>query len=144
MRSFLFLLVMAFPFAKTMAQDTYTVDFTDPGSVVNALLYAARTKNFTVLQNLCDPLGQSDGDCRQICALSESAQKPGDPKVQGPANEFVQTFEAAHVEGETRYLKTEEGEFAEVLFEFTQGNPKRNHETLRLIKRNGNWYLLSF
>lgn len=127
-----------------MAQDAYTVDFTNPKSVVEALFYAARTKNFSVLQNLCDPLGESDGDCRQICALPELAQKMDDPKAQEWVDGFVQAFEAAHVEGEIQYRKTDSGEVAEVVFEFTQGNPKRTHETMRLVKRNTNWYLLSF
>lgn len=144
MRYLFLVLVLVVPFAKTMAQDTYTVDFTDPNSVVNALFHAARTMNYSVLQSLCDPLGESDGDCRQICALPELAQRANDPKANELATGFVQAFETAHVEGEIRYHKTDAGEFAEVMFEFNQGNPKRNHETLRLVKRGGNWYLLSF
>lgn len=144
MRYLFLLFVLVLPLGKTMAQDTYTVDFTDPNSVVNALFYAARTKNFSVLQTLCDPLGESDGDCKQICALPAMAQQTDDAKAQELVKGFVQAFESAHQEGEVRYRQTDYGEWAEVMFEFNQGDPKRNHETLRLVKRNKNWYLLSF
>ncbi|MFT6337375.1 MAG: hypothetical protein ACI86M_002714 [Saprospiraceae bacterium] len=49
----------------------YTVDRSNPISVVNAIFYAANTSGFTVLDGLCDPGNRGNDDTKMICMLSD-------------------------------------------------------------------------
>ena len=114
---------------------SYDIDFTNPESVVNAILYAAQTENFGILQCLCDPYGQGDGDTKRLCDYSYSEE------TKNPLDKFFEMIEQGANEaaidsllnGQVTYEKHKESEYANVpLFD------------VQLVKRHGNRYLFQF
>ena len=104
------------------------VDQSKPEAVLQAVFDAAKTQNFDMLKGLCDPKGESDGDTKRICELSDKDKE-----------QFVQFFATGKIVGEA----TIEGDNAEVKFTFgPEGQTK--DETMKMIKRDGKWYLKSF
>jgi len=105
------------------------VDFTDPVAVVQALFDAAATENFSALSQLCDPLDENDGDTEDICAITD------DHPLR---DEYVQLLSTGKVEGDPLI----DIGFASVHFSFGPNNSRS--ETMRLVLRDGRWYLYSF
>ena len=103
-----------------------------PANVVNAIFYAARTQDFQILGELCDPEGKGDGDTRSICDLAFSKEN----------EEFVEVFKNGKVSGSTTNESNEYGDFAAVPILFGPKGDKK--ETMNLVKRDGKWYLSSF
>jgi uncharacterized protein YuzE len=114
----------------TSAPDQFT-----PEGTLQAVFDAARTKNFSLLANLCDPEGENDGDTQMICDLATSEQT-------GEVNRdmFVEVFQKGKIMGRAEF--NSDGTRAEVEFFF--GPDGNDEETMNLIKREGQWYLLSF
>jgi hypothetical protein len=106
------------------------VDFTKPESVVEAIFAAARSHKFGVLGGLCDPMKENDSDTQKICDVSKAGRESRE--------EFVKVFRT----GRIRTPGHIDGEMAEVRFEF--GPDGSRVETMRLILRDGKWYLSSF
>ncbi len=106
-------------------------DLSTPERTLEALFEAARTGDFTVLAGLCDPLGENDRDTEKICDLAAD-----DPLRAS----FVEYFGSGKVNGEA--VISADGNTAEVPFLF--GPNGDLEETMRLIKRDGNWYLLDY
>jgi hypothetical protein len=129
-------------FSISQSKDSgFTVDFEDPTSVVEAIFYAAKTEDFKILGELCDPEGEGDGDTKSLCALSLY-------KIAGSAGnkitreEFVEIFKNAKISGTTINRSDKWGDFADVPILF--GSNADKEETITLIKRDGKWYLGSF
>lgn len=127
----------------------YDIDFTDPKSVVNSIFYAAQAKDFGIMQCLCDPYGQGDGDTKRLCSISAIAKQiddyGGSENTQKGLDEFVKMFESGRVSGQVTYEKYEGTEYANVPFLFNHpGGESRSDESMKLVKRHGNWYLSSF
>jgi hypothetical protein len=128
---------------------SYSIDFADPKSVVNAIFYAAQTKDFGVLQCLCDPYGQGDGDTKGLCSISQVAKQiedyGGSENTKKGLDEFVKMFESGRISGQVTYEDYEGTQYANVPFLFNHpGGASRSDETMKLVKRHGNWYLSSF
>ncbi len=102
-----------------------------PESVVQTIFDAARSGDFAVLDGLCDPLGENDGDTQMICDLA------GDDANR---DEFVQFFATGEIGGDA--VISPDGNRAEVPFIF--GPDGNSEETMELINREGQWYLYSF
>lgn len=97
-----------------------------PQGTMRLIFMAARSGDFTQLENLCDPQGESDGDTESICDAA------GNPEP------FVEAFKDGRVVGMPRFS----GNMAEVDFLFGEGAKQK--ETMTLIKRGEGWYLYSF
>lgn len=128
---------------------SYDIDFTDPKSVVNAIFYAAQANDFGIMQCLCDPYGQGDGDTKGLCSISAIAKQiddyGGSENTQKGLDEFVKMFESGRVSGQVTYENYEGTEYANVPFLFNHpGGESRSDESMKLVKRHGNWYLSSF
>ena len=142
--------ILNFLAVKGQEKKSYNINFTDPKSVVNAIFYAAQTKDFTILQCLCDPFGQGDGDTKRLCSISEIAKQidsyGGNENTKKGLEEFVKSFEGGRTTGQVTFDKGEDGtEYASVPFWFNSGaGEDSNNETMKLVKRHGNWYLGSF
>ena len=100
------ILILVFAFfmiiLKVNAQvKPYVIDFKDPKSVVNALFYSSQTKDFEVLQCLCDPFGENDGDTRSLCSISnlfaQTAEYGGNETTQQVINQFTQMFQTGRI-----------------------------------------------
>ena len=101
-----------------------------PKWVVEQIFIAAKTRNFHLLDNLCDPQGQGDGETRDLCSLSSH----GNPDHE---DGFVTNFEFGRVSGEAEIS----GNQAIVPIKFGPNGDKA--ETFRLVKRGDRWYLSS-
>ncbi|MCA9968706.1 MAG: tetratricopeptide repeat protein [Anaerolineales bacterium] len=106
-----------------------TVDHANPASVLLAVFTAAANGEFTGLADLCDPLGQNDGDTSLICEIT-----PDHPN----AADFVQYFANGRIDGQL----TITGDTAELPFRF--GPDAATAETMQFILRDGKWYLFGF
>lgn len=109
-----------------------------PESVVATLFAAARSGDFAQLSKLCPPTGENDGDTRDVCSLGDAGAENRPPARLSP-KDFVATFKDGKIVGTARV----NGSDAEVDILFGEGG-KQRPETVRLINRNGNWYLYSF
>jgi hypothetical protein len=128
---------------------SYEIDFKDPQSVVNAIFYAAQTRDFGVLRCLCDPYGKADGDTKGLCSISQIAEQiedyGGSENTKKILDGFVAMFESGRISGQVTYEDYEGTQFAKVSFLFNHpGGENRRDETMKLVKRHGNWYLSSF
>lgn len=101
-----------------------------PKWVVEQIFVAAKTRNFHLLDNLCDPLGQGDGETRDLCSLSSH----GNPDHE---DGFVTNFEFGRVSGEVEISGNE----AIVPIKFGPSGDK--YATFKLVKRGDRWYLSS-
>lgn len=128
---------------------TYEIDFTNPESVVNAIFYAAQTKDFAIMQLLCDPYGQGDGDTKKLCAISQIAKQTeshdDSENAKNKLSEFVKIFEQGQVNGQVTNEMFKGVQYAKVPFFFHYPDKESQiNETMQLVKRHGNWYLSSF
>lgn len=133
--------------AAMHAQSTYDIDFKDPASVLGAVFHAAREADYNILLGLCDPLGQGDGDTKQVCGIGISAQRLAqgetDPEIGRVVLSFTEAFRDGRVTGKPVITQASDGtRVAEVDFVF--GPKGERQEQMRLVERYGNWYLLSF
>ncbi len=110
-------------------RESESVDFADPASVVQAVFAAAQTQEYGLLSSLCDPLGEHDGDMDLICAMN--ADHPDQES-------FVAFFANARITDEPVI----DGDQAQV--PVLVGPDGDEEETMRLIQREGKWYLLGF
>jgi len=128
----------------------YKLDQTDPNNVVNAIFYSARTGDYLLLENLCDPLGEGDGDTKRMCMLANLKRQANEygetADMKKTFKEFNDYFKLASTYGKIKYETTDTGvELAKVSFMFNHpGGESRSSETMKLIKRDGKWYLYSF
>jgi tetratricopeptide (TPR) repeat protein len=113
------------------AADIEVSPLTSPESVVQAIFDAAKSGDFASLKNLCDPLGENDGDTQGICDLATDDTN---------REEFVQYFATGRISGDAQI--SPEGDKAEVPFLF--GPDGDREETMGLINRDGQWYLFGF
>lgn len=104
-------------------------DFTNPASVLLAVFNAAAMANYANLPQLCDPLGENDGDTALICEITADHDLVAD---------FKSFFATGTINGELMIS----GEFAEIPFTFGPENDQE--EVMRLILRDGQWYLYDF
>ncbi len=104
---------------------------TSPESVVQAIFEAAKSGDFASLKELCDPLGENDGDTQMICDIATDDTNQ---------EEFVQYFATGKISGDAKISRG--GDKAEVPFLF--GPDGDREETMELINRDGQWYLFSF
>lgn len=104
---------------------------TSPESVVQAVFDAAISGDFGSLKEICDPLGENDGDTQMICDLAADDTN---------REEFVQYFATGKINGEVKI--SPDGSEAEVPFLF--GPDGDREETMVLINRDGRWYLFGF
>jgi hypothetical protein len=149
MRLFLlsFILLTASVFAQN--SKTYQIDFKDPKSVVNALFYSAQTRDFEVLQCLCDPFGENEGDTRSLCSISslmaQISEFGGNAATQHAVNQFVQMYQQGRISGQITFEEVDGNKFANVPFYHNHlGGPSGSNESMKLINRYGNWYFYSF
>jgi hypothetical protein len=137
-------------YLQTAAQtDPNIVDFSTPENVVEAIFRAAKGGTFEMLSNLCDPLGEGDGDTKQICSVPQLAEQaeassPSDD-LKNSLEEFVAVFKEAEITGNTTYSTHQGTNYAHVPFRFNHpGGVERSEETMILVEREKKWYLYSF
>jgi len=128
---------------------SYNIKFTDPKSVVNAIFYSAKEKDYSIMSLLCDPYNEGDGETKSLCSISEIGKKSENGTVDKDGKQlleiFLNVFSSAKITGETTYVSEQGSEYAKVPFQFTPlGQKKSVEKTMTLIKRYGNWYLLKF
>jgi hypothetical protein len=134
---------------KSQDKKEYSIDYKDPKSVVNAVFYSAQNNDFAILQLLCDPFAQGDDDTKRICELSQIANyQPnfaGEKLTSKDLDEFVIVFKSAKISGDVIYEQIDGVDYAKVPFVFNHPEgDSRSEEVMKLVKRYGNWYIVSF
>lgn len=122
---------------------SYDINFKEPVSVVNAIIYSAKSMDFEILQGLCDPYESGDGDTKRICTLFKLlSQKTTNPDINSDikrfSTQFIEAFKNCSIGGPVIYEKKENNHFAKVNLLI-----ESKIETVTLINRSGNWYLYS-
>lgn len=108
-----------------------TFDFQkNPIDVISFIFESIKNEDYSEFRNLCDPYGENDNDVNYFC-YAEMLTK----KMQ---NNLKRDFENARIIGEPKIV----GDKAEVEIAF--GRSTNQLEKIRLVKRNGLWYLFSF
>jgi len=150
----------------------YTFDQTDPKSVVNAMFYAASSQDFDILGNICDPLNMGDDDSKFICWLADTAltqtatfddivSESGthfDTLTDDQARReikimlqkwgiiFIQMFSTGKISGDVKFSDGNEGipdvPTAYVPIKYYDDEGKIETDTVILIQRSGNWYMI--
>ncbi|GAB4539555.1 MAG: hypothetical protein Kow0063_28480 [Anaerolineae bacterium] len=121
----------AYLLAITSDAPVEVAPITSPESVVQAIFEAAKSGDFASLKDLCDPLGENDSDTQMICDLATD---------DANREEFVQNFATGQINGDARI--SADGTEAEVPFLF--GPDGDREETMKLVNRDGRWYLFDF
>lgn len=106
-------------------------DANSPEAVLQAVFDAAQSGDFSTLSNLCDPMGENDGDTQQICTIASDAETQ---------DSFVEYFSTGQITGDAAI--STDGNQAEVPFLF--GPNGQQEETMSMVNRDGQWYLSSF
>jgi len=121
---------LTFNLAIGQTQTDNTQNQSDPSWVVNQLFEAANNGDYTILEKLCDPMEEGDGDTKTICGLASASEKV--------KTEFATYFKAGKIVGEPEINDNT----ASVPFKF--GPNGERDETMNLVQREGLWYLSSF
>jgi tetratricopeptide (TPR) repeat protein len=122
--------------AYTLTVDSEEPDVGDqasgaPESVVQTLFDAAKSGDFAALAALCDPLGENDSDTQMICDLATD---------DANREMFVEYFATGTIAGDAQV--SPQGDRAIVSFLY---GPNGDREAeMKLINRDGTWYLLGF
>ena len=126
----------------------FKLDQTKPESVVNAIFYAAQTEDYSILENLCDPTGEGDGDTKSLCSVyyAELQVKSygGSLETKELIKSFKEAFSCGRICGKTTYETNENVEYATVPILFNGDGSGKTQEKMELVKRDGLWYLSSF
>ncbi len=120
MRKFFFLFI-ALVF---IGCNTNKVNQGKPGKVVEAIFKAAKEKEFSLLEGLCDPKRENDKATYNICNLHEK-HRP----------QFIRKFSNAEISGEIE----EKEKVAIVPIKLNPGS--EDEYEIRLVKRGKKWYL---
>ncbi len=116
----------------------FKLDQENPKSVVTALFYAAQTNDFKILKDLCDPLNHGDGETISICTLAH----PDDSENRISRKEFIDLFIEGQISGTITYENPNGYHIASVPIQF--GPNGNTEEYMKLVEREGKWYLYSF
>ncbi len=123
MRNLQFCVILIFLSGLNIQAQTskaFVIDFKDPKSVVNAIFYAAQTKDFEVLQCLCDPFGENDGDTRSLCSISnlfaQSSEYGGNESTELAINQFTQMFQTGRISGQITFEESDGLKYANVTY----------------------------
>jgi len=111
--------------------DQSSGDQGDPAAVVNSLIAAAKSGNYSALSGFCHEDADSDGDVKRICDLKNGTS---DEK-----QEFKAFFGNAKIQGKAQI----EGSNAAVNISYN-ADGEDGEETINLVKVGGKWYLSGF
>ncbi|MCB0209331.1 MAG: hypothetical protein KDJ52_08380 [Anaerolineae bacterium] len=117
--------------ATTQPASEERADAGSPEAVLQAVFDAASSGEFESLAGLCDPTGENDGDTQTICSIAD------DTATQAS---FIEHFSTGQISGSA--VISADGTEAEVPFLF--GPDGQQEETMKMINRDGQWYLSSF
>lgn len=112
-------------------------DFSKPEQVLEALFYSAKTRDFSVLENLCDP--QEKGDIISLCVCRLSGKYKSEYAQNQDCREMdKKTFISLYNNAKKPKVLSNDGLYATVEYEVGNLNP-----TIELVKRGKRWYLFT-
>ncbi|MEO5775294.1 MAG: hypothetical protein ABIQ27_00220 [Flavobacterium sp.] len=112
-------------------------NYKNPEQIVEAIIYAAKNKDFDVLANLCDPQEKGDVESLCLCRLSskyksEYAESQNCSEIT--KKEFLTLFQKAR---NPQTIKND-GMYATVEYEVENLDVK-----MEMVKRKSRWYIFS-
>jgi ribosomal protein S4 len=120
---------------NTEVDNNKQVKYSEPEEVLEAIFFAARTKDFSELKNLCDP--QEKGDVESLCACRLSGNYNSEyANRQDCSNMTKEQFVLYFRNGKNPRVVKNDGIYATV--EYDAGNVSPN---MQLVKRGNRWYI---
>ena len=101
----------------------------NPTWVVEQIFIAARNRKFSILSNLCDPLGDKDYTTRNMC------------RIESLKEEIIEDFVKTYKKGKLTGSMTITGD--EAVVPILTGEDGNEKAVVKLKKRDGLWYLSS-
>ncbi len=108
------------------------LDQSTPEGTLNAVFEAAKSGDMSNLTKLCHAELENDADTKRIC---DCGKKDADKNL---LKEFKRYFAKGFIVGKARIKDNK----AEVDFKFGPNGKKDEH--MRMLKKDGKWYLASF
>lgn len=133
--------------AAGVVKTRYDVNLKDPKSVVNAMIYAAKERDFKVMPGLVDPLMMTETKERYpFIAELISTGKVKAENEQAAVTElkdYINLFESAKINGTVQYKTASGHQLAYVPVWVFNLKGSSNLKVI-LIQRYGNWYFLAY
>lgn len=133
-----FLFICSFvSFSQVKKVQVPKFDYSRPENVLNAVIYAAKTKNYNILYNLCDPEEKGDIDSLCLCRLS-SAYKSDYASRQNCSDITKQYLNLNFSKAKNPVVLSNDGLYSIVEYDVGNVSP-----SIELVKRSGRWYIFS-
>ena len=112
-------------------------NYEKPEQIVDAIIYAAKNKNFDILYNLCDP--QEKGDIESLCLCKLSSKFKSDyAEMQDCSDMTRQHFITLFKNAKNPKTIQNDGMYATVEYEVENLDVK-----MEMVKRKNRWYIFS-
>jgi hypothetical protein len=112
-------------------------DYRKPEQIVEAILYAAKNKNFDVLYNLCDP--QEKGDIESLCLCKLSSKYKSEYAENQNCDDMTkQNFISLFKNAKNPKTIKNDGMYATVEYEVENLDVK-----MEMVKRKNRWYIFT-
>jgi hypothetical protein len=112
-------------------------DYGKPEQIVEAIIYAAKNKNFDLLYNLCDP--QEKGDIESLCLCKLSSKYKSEYAESQNCNDMTKNhFVSLFKNAKNPRTIVNDGMYATV--EYVVGNLDVKME---MVKRKNRWYIFT-
>ncbi len=133
--------------AVGVVKTRYDVNLKDPKSVVNAMIYAAKERDFKVMPGLVDPLMMTETKERYpfIAELIQTGKVKAENEQAAVTElkDYINLFESAKINGTIQYKTASGYQLAYVPVWVFNLKGSSNLKVI-LIKRYGNWYFLAY
>ena len=112
-------------------------DYGKPEQIVEAIIYAAKNKNFDVLYNLCDP--QEKGDIESLCLCKLSSKYKSEYADNQNCDDITkQNFISLFKNAKNPKTIENDGMYATVEYEVENLDVK-----MEMVKRKNRWYIFT-
>ncbi len=112
-------------------------NYENPEQIVDAIIYAAKNKNFEILYNLCDPQEKGDIESLCLCKLS-SKYKSEYAESQDCSGMSKQIFLTLFKNAKNPKTIQNDGMYATVEYEVENLDVK-----MEMVKRKNRWYIFT-
>jgi len=119
------------------ANQTIKFNYEKPEQIVEAIIYAAKNKNFDILYNLCDPEEKGDIESLCLCKLSPK-YKSEYADSQNCSDMTKQIFLTLFKNAKNPKTIVNDGMYATVEYEVENLDVK-----MEMVKRKNRWYIFT-
>jgi len=118
-------------------KESIDFNYEKPEQIVEAIIYAAKNKNFDILYNLCDP--QEKGDIESLCLCKLSPKYKSEYADSQNCNDMTkQNFLTLFKNAKNPITIVNDGMYATVEYEIENLDVK-----MEMVKRKNRWYIFT-